>query len=856
MKPFLATTCLLAATLAQAQPDRQQGAILSLNGNSWTIAAERQLKNNGESISASTYDLKSELWKPAQVPGTVFGAMVLAGVEKEPTCGDNIYGVEVSKYGENYWHRTEFRTPAISRTGRTWLNLDGVNRDADVYLNGVPLGTIRGFFQRGRFDVTRLLKMEGKNILAVLVHCPVRDSAKGRHNACSPTFICSKGWDWMPPVPGMNMGIYRDVYLTHTRDVSLLDPWIRTALPKPDEAEVSIQVEVANHSDSAINGELSGIINPGNIAFSKTVSLLPNQTQTVKLSSAEYRTLRITSPRLWWPNGYGNPNLYTCTLEFKTGNEISDRKELSFGIKQYTYTKEKGVFHFAINGVPLFLKGGSWGMAEFILRCHGADYDTRLRFHKEMNFNIIRNWMGMTADEAFYNACDKFGIMVWDEFWLDSHGGEPSEVPVYLANAAEKLRQVRNHPSIALWCAMNEGTPAPDVNDGLRQLVKLQDGEDRFYQPNSAGGNDLGSGFSGSGPWTDLDPKDYFIGVPTKRGDKQPFGLRSELGMPTFTSFDSFKKFMPKENWWPLNEMWKQHFFAGSRAGKYVTHITQRYGESRGIEDFCRKAQMLNREAMQAMFEGWLDHSPKDASGLVIWMSQSAYPSFVWQTYDYYYDLTGCYWGAKLACEPVHIYWNRVDDRIRVVNTSGKPCDGLTAEARLFNIDGTLKASLKSSVDSKPDAVADCFKLQYPSDLTPTHFIKLRLTAKDGQVVSENLYWRGTNDLDYSGLSQLKPVQLGVTTQSSPVNAGGMATLTALITNPADSGTVAYAIRPKLVRHDTDDQVLPVFMNDGYFTLMPGETKPITIEYSPLNAGNGQPRLQIECWNNFRNEIK
>jgi len=853
MKHFLATACWLAAIQAVAQTTAQPGTVLQLSGNSWTIAAERQLPNNGASISTPTYDLKSAPWMAAQVPGTVFGAMVLAGVEQEPTYGDNIYKVEMSKYAENYWYRTEFITPAISRSGRTWLNLDGVNRDADVYLNGLSLGATRGFYQRGRFDVTKLLKTEGKNILAVLVHWPVVNPAKTSHNFCSPTFICSKGWDWMPPVPGMNMGVYRDVYLTHTRDVSLLDPWIRTALPKPDEADVSIQVEVANHSDSAISGELTGTINPGNIIFSKAVTLPPNQTQTVKLSPTEQRALHVKHPLLWWPNGYGKPNLYSCVLEFKAGGKVSDRKQLSFGIKQYTYSKEDGVFHFAINGMPLFLKGGSWGMAEFILRCHGSDYDTRLRFHKEMNLNIIRNWMGMTADEDFYQACDKYGIMVWDEFWLNSSGGEPSDIPVFLANAAEKIKQVRNHPSIALWCAMNEGTPPPVITDGLRQLIKLHDGEDRYYQPNSSGGNDLGSGFSGSGPWADLNLRDYFTGVLTKRGDKQPFGLRSELGIPTFTSFDSFKKFMPQEYWWPRNDMWKKHFFAEIRAEKYVKHLAERYGEPNNIEDFCRKAQMLNREAMQAMFEGWLDHSPKEASGLVIWMSQSAYPSFVWQTYDYYYDLTGSYWGAKLACEPVHIYWNRVDDRIRVVNTSGKPRAGLTAEAWLFNIDGTIKANLKAAVDSRPDAVVDCLKLQYPADLSPTHFIKLRLTAKDGQVVSENLYWRGTTELDYAGLAQLKPVQLAVTTKSLPGKTGAMTTMVAMITNPANSGTVAYAIRPKLVKHDTDDQVLPVFMNDGYFTLMPGETKPITIEYNPLNAGNGQPRLQIECWNNFQN---
>ena len=255
---------------------------------------------------------------------------------------------------------------------------------------------------------------------------------------------------------------------------------------------------------------------------------------------------------------------------------------------------------------------------------------------------------------------------------------------------------------------------------------------------------------------------------------------------------------------------------------------------------------------MKAMYEGWLDHSSSDASGILIWMSQSAYPSFVWQTYDYYYDTTGAYWGARNACEPVHIYWNQSDDRIRVVNTSGKNAPNLTAEAWLYNLDGTQRYHRSVAVSSQRDVVADCFSLVYPAGLSATHFIKLRLKNSVGNTVSENFYWRGTTPLDYTALNDVKPVPLAVVSQEAhkSARASGPETMTATITNPVGSGVVAFGIRPKLVKSGTQEQVLPVFMSAGYFSLLPGETKRLTIQFAPADAGPGMPNLVVECWNN------
>jgi hypothetical protein len=378
------------------------------------------------------------------------------------------------------------------------------------------------------------------------------------------------------------------------------------------------------------------------------------------------------------------------------------------------------------------------------------------------------------------------------------------------------------------------------LNDWLRQDIQTYDGGDRHYEPQSNAGN-----VSGGGPYTNLGLKEYY--------QRKKDGMHSEAGTATFTSYDSFKKFMPPADAWPPDEMWNRHFF-GTQAGNagpdtYSTSISLRYGRVAGIEDYCRKAQLLNLETMKTLFESWLDQSDTTAAGVLIWMSQSAYPSFVWQTYDYYFDTTGAYWGAKTACEPVHIYWNQLDDRIRVVNTSGREAPNLTAQAEIYNADGTKKFSHSASISSEPNAVADCFPLTFPDGLSSVHFIKLKLTDAQGGIVSENFYWRGTTYEKYADLKNLPAVKLAVTTALHHEN--GTETMTADITNPADSGTVAFAIRPKVVKPGTDDQVLPVFMNDGYFSLVPGETKHLTIQYDRASAGGQDAVLAVECWNNY-----
>lgn len=679
-------------------------------GIHWKLKAQEEIGNDSVKIYSEQYNDKD--WVSAVVPGTVFTAYVQAGLEKDPNWADNIYKVDQSKYNKNFWYRTEFETN-IADGQSLWLNFEGINRKGEVFLNGTRLGLLDGFMHRGKFDISSLVKKAGKNVLAVLVHWPKKPIA----NHASPTYISSDGWDWMPSVPGLLQGITDDVYLTITGPVSFNDAWVRTDLPSRSQGLVSVNVDLSNHTNKEQQGWVTGTIQPGNIQFSQQLTLKPGQVWNKTFNSTQFKELAIADPLLWWPNGYGQPNLYDLELKYTIDGKTSDVKKVRFGIKKYSYDTTNGVFHMSINGERIFAKGGNWGMSEYMLRCRGEEYDLKVKLHREMNYNIIRNWIGSVTDEEFYDACDKYGIMVWDDFWLNSHPNLPDDVMAFNLNAVEKIRRLRNHPSIAVWCGDNEGYPLPPLNGWLRENIRTFDAGDRWYQPNSHS-----DGLTGSGPWTNAHPGWYFTKYPGGFGGDPGWGFRTEIGTAVFTTFESFKKFMPDSSYWPRNPMWDKHFFGPSASNggpdRYFKTITSSYGQPTGIEDFCRKAQLLNIETNKALYEGWQHHMWNDASGVMTWMSQSAYPSFVWQTYDYYYDLNGAYWGVKKACEPLHIQWSYADNSVKVSNTTLERYDDLKATAIVYNLDGSIASRYgkQANVLVHANNISDCFSLDFSAE--------------------------------------------------------------------------------------------------------------------------------------------
>lgn len=955
---------------------------LSLNsdaGHEWRVKREAE---TGSDIMKVQQDAQQQQgWVKAKVPGTVYAAYVEQGLEKDPNFGDNIWNADRAKFDQRFWYITSFRVPSSFSREKTWLIFNGVNRNAEVYLNGRKLGEVNNFMHKQKFDVSALITKNGENQLAVLIDIPKKPMA----NYASPTYVSSAGWDWMPYIPGLNSGITDKVFLTNTGDLTIEAPWIQTKLPTNARADLEVSFDVRNATGNQQQAIVKGLINPGNIAFSQKVTVEPDIVTSVKLDKEQIAALAIHNPKLWWPNGYGDPNLYTCKLSLQTDAGVADETTVTFGIKRYSYDTRDSVLHIYINDKPLFIKGGNWGMSEYMLRCQGKEYDTKVRLHKEMNFNMIRNWIGSTTDEEFYEACDRYGIMVWDDFWLNSNPNLPRDASEFNSAVIEKIKRLRNHPSVAVWCGDNEGWPEAPLNNWIRENIRVYDGDARYYQANSHADN-----LSGSGPWANKDPKYYFTKYPTGLGGNDGWGFRTELGTAVFTNVESFKKFIPKEHWWPRNSMWDKHYFGpwafNADADFYVKTIETKYGKPHSIEEFCRKAQLVNIETNKAMYEGWQDHIWDDASGIMTWMSNASLPSLIWQTYDYYYDLTGAFWGIKKACEPLHIQWNPVTNEIRGINTTGRDADDLTAEAEVYNLNGVKvgKYSLSGRGDIPSNSAATFFRLPFrqenldlargkdvyssssshgqprlvadgkadtrwasePSDnqwiyvdlekqetirgvklnweqayartfnvqvsdnakdwtdvtkalagkpgeqdvmfsdeqkaryvriacltratswgfslwsmevlggnvtdkeLTSVHFLKLKLKDQKGNLISDNFYWRASSGNDFTALNSLPKVNLKVS--QTEKRSDNRCYLRATISNPSSSRAIAFAVRVQAVKAGTGEQILPAIVSDGYFSLLKGESKDITVEFDAALLGNDRPLLKVEPFNNTK----
>jgi hypothetical protein len=478
------------------------------------------------------------------------------------------------------------------------------------------------------------------------------------------------------------------------------------------------------------------------------------------------------------------------------------------------------------------MRGGNWGMSESMLRLDKEGYDVRVRMHKDENFTMIRNWVGMTGDEDFYNACDKYGILIWDDFWLANPGDgpNPNDPEMFMKNARDKIKHFRNHPSIALYCGRNEGNPPETLFDKLIEATSSLDGT-RPYVPHSAGGT-----VSGFGPYSVQHPKWYFK---NRTGKK----LHSEMGMPNFPTMESMKAMLPVDKLWPVNDMWGIHDFCNSAmdASGFMNTVNNSYGEAKGIDEFCLKAQMVNMENHKAMFETF---ASSKGNGILIWMSQSAWPSMVWQTYDYFLEQNAGYFGCKKACEPIHILWDCFTNAVKVSNNSNKSYRGLTAEAKIYNMDGTEKYSKSALLDISQDSVVNCFTLHFPEGLSSVCFIRLKL-KNNNDVLSDNFYWQGANYQDYKALSGLGKVTL--IGEATEIVTESKHMVTAIVRNPGKN--VALMVRAKLLTNPSRERVLPAFYSDNYFSLLPGESKTITIEYDTRCLLGGTPNLILEGWN-------
>jgi hypothetical protein len=814
-----------------------------LSAGNWKIQRASEVTSTGEGISLPGF--KSDDWVAATVPGTALVSYWNAGALPNPNFSDNQLMISESFFNSDFWYRDEFYVPDDFKGTRMFLNFDGINWKADVFVNGKSAGSIEGAFIRGKFDVTDLIKPGQNNAIAVLVrkneHIGVvkepttlyHDKNGGILGSDNPTYHASIGWDWIPTIRGRNIGIWNDVFLNVSGAVTITDPFILTDLPLPDttSADIKIEVTLNNYNTESVTGVLAGKY--GDINFEEKVSLDPSESKVVKLNPSTHPELHFKNPKLWWPKGYGKPLLYDAELVFKEDNgSVSDKIAFKSGVREMTFNEDNLILNMYVNGRRFIGRGGNWGFPESNLAYRGREYDAAVAYHADMNFTMIRNWVGQTADDEFFEACDRHGIMVWQDFCLanPADGPDPDNPVMFIKNAEDVIKRIRNHASIGIYVGRNEGNPPEVIDTALRSMIKMLH-PGLHYISNSAMGV-----VSGGGPYNALPVRDYFLLYGFNK-------FHSERGMPNVMTYESLKQTFPESALWPQNRIWGMHDYtleSAQRCASFNKMIEKGFGPPKDAKEFTEFAQWINYNGYRGMFEG----RSKFRQGLLLWMSHPAWPSMVWQTYDYYLEPTAAYFGCKKASEPIHIQWNPVYDTVEVVNYNAGNKVGLTAKAQLINMDGSVQWEKKTVIDCREDATVQCFKLEFPKSLSSVHFLKLTL-KEEGKIISENFYWRGPEDGNWQALRDLPKIELNSSTQIQ--KSGKEWILTTTLNNTTSQPVLM--VRLKAVGKSSGERILPVFYSDNYVSLMPGEKRNIVMKLKDMDTRDEDPEVEISGFN-------
>ncbi len=882
--PFQKAQRIAKVKVAPQQIQVQQGELLINNG--WEVTDGTSVIESGKSIFDPT--LNTDNWYNATVPGTILTTLVAQGVYPDPYYGLNNLSIPDTLSRMDWWYRKSFQLNGSDEGKQLLLVFEGINYMADVFLNGKKLGNIKGAFIRGEFNITQLARREGKeNIIAVHVYPPANPGIPheqsmiagqglngGMLSLDGPTFISSIGWDWIPGIRDRNTGIWQDVKLKIGGDVLIGDAAVISDLDLPDttSARLKITVPIKNNTSKSIQGTLTARMEQ--MTISQPYSLQPNEKKIIVFDPQQFAELNLRNPRLWWPNGYGKPELYTLTLEVAHSNLLSDTQKVRFGIREMSYelmaqspekkniryeyspvdTKKPGkpVFNYEergsftkdnqlptlnadadlsglkeiaaddpigpflvikVNGVRIFCRGGNWGMDDGMKRVSRERLEPYFRLHREAHFNIIRNWTGESTEEVFYSLCDEYGLMVWNDFWITTDDTvEPNDFRLFMSNATDAVRRFRNHPSIAVWCPRNEGFAPQGLSLMLSEMMAKED-PTRHYHGQSRFLN-MGT----SGPWGYFkDPSLYYT--------QNAKGFNTELGTFAIPTANTIRKFIAPEDQWPINDVWAYHdLHHTSQNFKDFMNAVDRYGKPENMEDFSRKAQFVTYDAWRNILEAWNSKMWNNTSGLILWMSHPAWPSMIWQTYTYDYETPGSYFGAKKACEPVHIQKNLPDNKVVIINTTLKDYPSVAASIRYIDTNGKVFYQKDGRFNARANALTSCFeKIAIPGNLPALYLVRLELKDHKGNILSINDYWETDGkENSYQEFNKLPKADIRINTKV--VSGQIQVELTNL------SQTVAAGIKLNAIDKTSGEIILPAYFSDGYINLLGKEKRILKLD--------------------------
>lgn len=804
---------------------------------------------------------------------------------------------EPNPWKKPYWYRTTFSVPAKDNGKHFQLIFKGINYRAEVWLNGKLIADssqMVGMFAQYELNVSSNVEAGKLNVLAVKIFPldypglpahPQLDALGDFYANGGPTgdigknvtMLSSVGWDWIPAVRDRNMGIWQPIYLRTTGQVVISQPRIVTELPSlPDtsQATISVGLILSNYSSQLQHGKLKITISPENFegvstSLVKELSVKESDSQSIYLSAKNTQVFKISHPHLWWPNGYGYPSLYRMHIQYLTDNQVSDDTTIVFGIRTVSSsTAEVNDWvrrDFYVNGKRVNLVGGAW-VPDMMLNRDYQRYDYELHLCQNANVNLVRIWGGGLGEtDDFYELADRYGLLVWQDFWItgDTNGGFkgsadwPLESSVFIDNVKSTILRIRNHPSLLVWTGGNEGHARKELYEAMRDNVALLDGT-RPFIPCSSGFSKTPADWKAS--WPDNKPSGVYSGGPYSwQDDAQYFKLvdagkdwvfKDETGIPSQPPYNTLSKIIPDlipdgTLPYPLNNSWAYHD-ACSGNGKYDTYydaMATRYGNPNSLKDFSIKMQLMNAAGYRSIFEA-AAHKINETGGVMLWKLNAAFPSVIWQVYDWYLEPNAGYYFMQRACEPVHIQLNLDDSAVALINRTYNGYSRLQYEVEIVGINGASlfhkegKAQLDTTTTKEILSINNVLQ-----NIKGISFVLLNLEDSKGKLLSHNVYWMSPAH-QFTGLKEMQKATLDVKVTSSQKKSN-YNNWTIRFTN--NSSRLAFFLNPQII--NKGEEVLPSYWSDNYFSVPAGKSLTVTVSCALKELVSANTQLRLEGWN-------
>jgi exo-1,4-beta-D-glucosaminidase len=880
---FLLASSVFAQETAQGK-HAAEGKVALHDG--WSLQTSAKVEAKGEVIS--TPQFVPQGWHEAAVPTTVVAALVKDRTFADPLSGMNLRdlpGVNYpiggnfsnipmapdSPYAVSWWYRRQFALPSAYKGKTIWLKFNGINYRANIWLNGKQIAKsddVAGAWRTYEFNVSDAAKPGAENVLAVQVFSPT-------DHDLAITFV-----DWNPSPPDKNMGLWRDVYLSYSGPVALRYPTVVSKLNPPanDSAQLTVTAQLKNGTNQQVKGKLKGEIE--SVRFEQDVDLAPNEAKDVTFTPDRFPQLIFSNPRLWWPKQMGKPNLYGLMMGFEVNGVVSDRSNSEFGIREITSDfNAVGGRAFHINGKNILIRGGGWS-PDLMLRESSQRLHDEFRYVRDMGLNTIR-LEGKLETQEFFDLADRQGILVmagWCccDFWERWPRWKPQDFEIAKQSLRDQIYRMRSHPSLVMWLNGSDNAPPPDVEQMYLDVEK------ELFWPNPVVSSATGkktsvtgdSGVKMTGPYEYVAPSYWEVDTPEGQPNRRQcnpggcggaYGFNTETSMgPAVPPVESIRAMVGKDHMWPIDDVWNYHAGGGEfkTIGVFSDALANRYGKSDNVRDFAMKSQLQTYEGVRAMYEAY-SRNKYQATGVIQWMLNNAWPSMIWHLYDYYLRPGGGYFGAKRAMEALHPVYGYDDHSIWVVSSQYEDVKGLKLTTKIYNLDATEKFTQSNTVDAPADSTAKIFALPDVAGLNPTYFLALRLEDSTGKLVGSNFYWLSTKPetldwakttwwttptasfADFTALSQLPKVKLRVTDRSERKGDEQITHVT--LENPSKS--LAFFVRLKVDKGAMGDEIVPIIWDDNYISLMPGEKREVTAIYRASELGAAKAAVEVTGWN-------